>query len=314
MNLSAFYSQTLNERDFLQRYLKLTHCDLFFADAAILVEGNVERLLLPVMIEQIKEAKSLRSACLSILEVGGAFGHRFKSLIEFLGLTALIITDLDSVKLVVAADENEDEDIKFEVPDAEPGKLPVTKSGKACLPTEPDARTSNQTLIQWLPKKQTVVELLNAAEAEKLHEKDGGSGFKVRVAYQVPTDVKWNGVTANLCGRTLEESFGLENAEWCQDAAQRHVGLKLRGNPATPGELASGLHKRVNGKSFDKTKFALGVLTESPKNWTVPLYIKEGLLWLESVIRIELPAPPEATEPAAAAVAGHAAAAEEAVQ
>ena len=93
LNLSAFYDQNPNDRDFLKRYLKLTHCDLFFADAAILVEGNVERLLLPVMIE--KEAVSLRSACLSILEVGGAFGHRFKSLIEFLGLVVLVITDLD---------------------------------------------------------------------------------------------------------------------------------------------------------------------------------------------------------------------------
>jgi predicted ATP-dependent endonuclease of OLD family len=51
LNLSSFYSQNPNDRDFLQRYLKLTHCDLFFADAAILVEGNVERLLLPVMID-----------------------------------------------------------------------------------------------------------------------------------------------------------------------------------------------------------------------------------------------------------------------
>lgn len=31
--------------DFLKRYLRLTHCDLFFADAAILVEGAVEKLL-----------------------------------------------------------------------------------------------------------------------------------------------------------------------------------------------------------------------------------------------------------------------------
>jgi predicted ATP-dependent endonuclease of OLD family len=43
LNLSAFYNQTPDDRDFLQRYLKLTHCDLFFADAAILVEGNVEK-------------------------------------------------------------------------------------------------------------------------------------------------------------------------------------------------------------------------------------------------------------------------------
>jgi predicted ATP-dependent endonuclease of OLD family len=298
LNLSAFYNQNPNERDFLQRYLKLTHCDLFFADAAILVEGNVERLLLPMMIE--KEAVSLRSACLSILEVGGAFGHRFKSLIEFLGLVALVITDLDSVKLAVATPENEDEDIEFEVPSAAEEQPPEKKSGKACLPAEQGALTSNQTLIQWLPKKHTVAELISATEAEKLHQLEGGNGYKVRVAYQIPTDVTWMGITESLCGRTLEEAFGLENPQWCQATAQRHIGLKLRGNPATPSELASGLHKRVNGKSFDKTKFALGVLTEPPENWNVPFYIKEGLSWLESVINIELPTQlPKMTEHAA---------------
>ncbi|MFM0561702.1 ATP-dependent nuclease [Paraburkholderia sediminicola] len=302
LNLSAFYSQTPTEREFLQRYLKLTHCDLFFADAVILVEGNVERLLLPMMIE--KEAASLRSSCLSILEVGGAFGHRFKSLIEFLGTVALVITDLDSVKPVAAAEQDDDDDTEFEVPNAEADQPPVKKSGKACLPSEADALTSNQTLIQWLPKKQTVAELLAATDEEKLHQGEGGNGVRVRVAYQVPTNVTWNGTTANLCGRTLEEAFGLENAEWCQATTQRHLSLKLRGNTATPGDLAAGLHKRVNGKSFDKTKFALGVLTEPPSSWNVPLYIKSGLHWLASAVSIELPvALPEVSEPAAAAAA-----------
>lgn len=313
LNLSAFYSQTPNERDFLQRYLKLTHCDLFFADAAILVEGNVERLLLPVMIE--KEAVSLRSACLSILEVGGAFGHRFKSLIEFLGLVALVITDLDSVKLIAAGEEDDDEDTEFDVPNVEADQPPAKKSGKACLPSEPAALTSNQTLIQWLPKKQTVAELLAATDTEKLCEAEDVNGFKVRVTYQIPTNVTWNDATASLCGRTLEEAFGLENAAWCQDAARRHVGLKIRGNPATPGDLASSLHKRVSGKSFDKTKFALGVLTEPSANWNVPLYIKDGLHWLESVVSLELPAPlPEAAAPATAGVPGNAAAVGEAAE
>lgn len=290
LNLSAFYSRNPNDRDFLQRYLKLTHCDLFFADAAILVEGNVERLLLPVMIE--KEAMPLRSACLSILEVGGAFGHRFQSLIEFLGLVALVITDIDSVTLVAgdAASENEDEDTEFEVPSAESDQPPVKKAGKTCLPSETGALTSNQTLIQWLPKKQTITELLTAADDAKIQEAVGGNGFKVCVAYQVPTDVTWGGTAANLCGRTLEEAFGLENAQWCQAQAQRHIGLKLRTSPITPADLASGLHKRVSGRSFDKTKFALGVLTELPASWTVPLYIKQGLQWLVGEVNLELPA------------------------
>lgn len=301
LNLSAFYDQNPEEGDFLQRYLKLTHCDLFFADAAILVEGNVERLLIPVMIE--KEAVSLRSACLTILEVGGAFGHRFKSLIEFLGLVALVITDLDSVTLVANVDEeDEDEDTEFEVPNGEREQPAVKKSGKTCLASVEGALTSNQTLIQWLPKKQTIAELHSATEASKLQEASGGNGFKVRVTYQVPTSVTWNGGTADLCGRTLEESFGLENADWCQAQAQRHICLKLRTKPATPVDLAAGLHKRVTGKSFDKTKFALGVLTEQPANWNVPLYIKEGLRWLDSEVSLELPFPlPAATEPTATA-------------
>ena len=287
LNLSAFYDKYPDERDFLQRYLKLTHCDLFFADAAILVEGNVERLLLPVMIEQ--EAISLRSVCLSILEVGGAFGHRFKSLLEFLGLTSLIITDLDSVQLVQAAADADDDDIEFEVPGTEPQAPATLKSGKACLPSKPAALTSNQTLIKWLPKKQTVKELWDATEADKLQEPTGNLGAKVRVTYQTCIDVSWNGTTTSLCGRTLEETFGLENTLWCQDAARRHIGLKLIGNHATPSDLAAGLNKRVGSKSFDKTKFALGVLTEPPKSWAVPAYITEGLKWLEKEVSLEIP-------------------------
>jgi len=282
LNLSAFYSSSPNDRDFLERYIKLTHCDLFFADAAILVEGNVERLLLPVMIEN--GAESLTSASLCILEVGGAFGHKFRSLIEFLGLAALVITDLDSVVAVDAAGVDEDEDTEFEVPSHEDKDRVVTKLGRACLPSVAGALTSNQTLIQWLPKKQRIDELIAANVADKLFVDAGVGKCKVRVCYQVPTDVEWNGATEKLCGRTLEESFALENAAWCQHRDRRHLGLRLNPAPGDSRELAAGLHKRVAGKSFDKTKFALGVLTQSPTDWNIPLYIKEGLDWIPSQI------------------------------
>ena len=287
LNLSAFYSKAdPKDRDFLQRYLKLTHCDLFFADAAILVEGNVERLLLPEMIE--KEAPSLRSTCLCILEVGGAFGHRFKSLIEFLGLVALIITDIDSVALIAGAAEEDDADdnTEFEVPGEGPEAQPKQQRGTACVADAPGAVTSNQTLIQWLPKKQTIAELLVATAAEKTEVAEGDLGSKVRVTYQIRTNVEWAGSNSELCGRTLEEAFGLENTIWCQDATRRHIGLKLRSNPASPIALAAGLHKRVTGKGFDKTKFALGVLTDN--TWCVPLYIKEGLNWLQEQVPLEV--------------------------
>ncbi len=299
LNLSTFQAGGgAKDRDFLQRYLKLTHCDLFFADAAILVEGNVERLLLPLMIE--KEAKTLRSAALSILEVGGAFGYRFRELIRFLGITTLIITDLDSVTTVEApAEEDEDrEEKEFEVP-AKDGQEPAKKYGKICEPVAGSV-TANQTLIQWLPGKQTIDELLAVPAEDKIEAILGTDHAKVRIAYQVPTVVTWKGEQASLCGRTLEISFGLENGTWCQDDERKTLGLKLHGQVAGPAALATSLHKRVSGTYFDKTKFALGVLAQPEEQWVVPRYIAEGLHWLESVVDLETALEVEAAAEAAA--------------
>lgn len=312
LNLSAFYSQETEHRDFLQRYLKLTHCDLFFSDAAVLVEGNVERLLLPIMIS--KAAASLRSSCICILEVGGAFGHKFKSLIEFLGIVTLIITDVDSVTLFPAnhdGDDDDDDELEIEVEppegeavdeiealldgDAPPAPIgeaadpaPVSRYGKKCLPSVAGAVTSNQTLVKWLPAKQSIDDLFAATEQEKETPADGTT--RVRVAYQTPVPVVWNGHNVELAGRTLEEAFGLENAEWCQSAEQRKLGMRLRGALADPAALAAGLHKRVSGDKFDKTKFALGVLTARPEEWQVPAYIRDGLIWLKVQVDLEVEA------------------------
>lgn len=303
LNLSSFQKgDAPKDRDFLQRYLKLTHCDLFFADAVILVEGNVERLLLPLMIE--KAASTLRSASLSILEVGGAFCHRFKELIEFLGITTLIITDIDSVTTVLQpateTEESEDAEKEFEIPSEEKGGEPQKRYGSTCLPGEDGALTANQTLIQWLPRKRTINDLHAVISEAKTELLTGPDPMKVRVAYQVLTEVSWNGQTSRLCGRTLEEAFGLENADWCQSVNQRSVGLKLRGIVTDPASLAAGLHKRVIGKNFDKTKFALEVLTRRDEDWIVPLYIKEGLQWLRDQVNLEIHQEVEAVVDAAA--------------
>lgn len=310
-NLSLFKTGAANApvREFLQRYLKLTHCDLFFSDAVILVEGNVERLLLPAMIESA--AKRLRSSALTILEVGGAFAHRFQDLIAFVGLTTLVITDLDSVTVKTDAEkgvaqgagaegvvegDDEDDDLKpFELEDddeAEPGgKKKSKKRGSTCHAHMEGAVTSNQTLISWIPKKRSVAELWEVTAEQKTLSLAEGSSPEVRVAYQTKVSVTVGAATSQLCGRTLEEAFGLENADWCQADANRAVGLKLRRAPSSPEELAEKLHDRVVGKNFDKTRFALEVLASGPLNgWKVPAYIAEGLAWLEAKVAHELEA------------------------
>lgn len=296
LNLSSFYDRTANPtRDFLERYLKLTHCDLFFADAAILVEGNVERLLLPQMIAN--EAPRLQSAYLSILEIGGAFGHRFRALIEFLGITTLIVTDIDSVLAplgdAVAPEDNGGDD--------EPGEDGMA-AGSACMVHIDGAVTSNQTLIQWLPGYSTIAELLAADDARRTQVRTADGDALIRVTYQTRVEVTWGDTTAACAGRTLEEAFALENLDWCQGADRADLKLRVRGGAnLTLDQLAERLHRKISGSNFHKTDFALALLAQDPTTWAVPRYIAAGLHWLEQEITPVPPAQPEAAEQAAAA-------------
>lgn len=305
VNLSVFYDETdPAERSFLERYLKLTHCDLFFADAAVLVEGNVERILLPQMIA--KAAPRLQSTYLTLLEIGGAFGHKFKALIEFLGLTTLIITDLDSVigpavkgEEVAGGDaaandavgnlsnaengravaDNEDDSYDAEVNEA------VDKPGKSCVAGHPSAVTSNQTLRQWLPQCVTVAALWGATDEQKTQPRLDNRDALVRVAYQCPREVSWGDETEALAGRTLEEAFALENLAWCQELARRPLQLRIPKNDQKDlATLVAAIHKRVNSSNFNKTDFSLALLAENPDAWVVPAYIARGLEWLEEQI------------------------------
>ncbi|WP_426170522.1 ATP-dependent nuclease [Pseudoduganella sp. R-34] len=302
LSMAAFY-ETANDpadpgdrtRDFLERYLRLTHCDLFFADAAILVEGNVERLLMPQMIA--KAAPSLQSSYLSILEIGGAFGHRFKGLIDFLGLTSLIVTDIDSVLPPNVGAEAGEGELDEDDADAEPAiddageEAEVIRRGRsACMVHEADAQTSNQTLVKWLPGRNTIADLLIATAEQRTQLRGAAGGALVRVSYQTPVEVTWRGATESRTGRTLEEAFALQNLQWCQNIERKDLGLRVRGcNNLDLAGIAESLYRKVKNASFHKTDFALALLAQDPNAWTVPSYISDGLQWLEEQVA---PIPP----------------------
>lgn len=288
LSLSTFYETEKETRDFLYRYMKLTHCDLFFADAAILVEGNVERLLLPQMIDEVEP--DLKTAYMSILEVGGAFAHKFRELIHFLGLTTLVITDLDSVFPQQAGAEKADGIEAAE--DEDEGAI----SKGCCRTHEPNAVTSNQMLRQWIPRLETIADLLAVKNEDKCPALTKKTPAKVRVAYQTQETVQWDEETGTRAGRTFEEAFAFQNLKWCQDIAQKHLGLRvIRKTPMSLDEVADALHYKVKNSSFKKTDFALALMQEDSRSWQVPTYIVDGLRWLrEEVI------PPKDDEPVAA--------------
>ena len=136
-NLSDFYEscqtdeEQRNNLNFLHKYMTISRCDLYFCDKAILVEGTTERLLIPDMITKCDNAglfkdkvPSLTSQYCSIIEVGGAYAHRFFEFIDFLGIPTLILTDIDF----------------------------VNSKGNKCLKGNA-RRTSNATIMRWCRDK-----------------------------------------------------------------------------------------------------------------------------------------------------------------
>lgn len=235
-------ADTLN---FLRKYLRLTHCDLFFADAAILVEGSAEKLLMPTMIE--KASPTLSQRYLTTLEVGGAHASKFASLFEFLGIPYLVITDIDTVD-------------------------PKAKR-KACRADFAGAVTSNASLRFFLGK-------LQVADLIALPAKDQIQASQMcYVAYQRPTPTPGYSGGATMHGRTFEEAFIYENLVLFRE------GKLLIDEQIPNGDKFEEVYKfvfeHVKSDSFKKTDFALDVAS-SAESWQVPTYIADGLKWLES--------------------------------
>lgn len=171
---NTFGSQDDTAR-FLERYLQVQHSDLFFADAAILVEGAAERILLPLFIEDHPHSASvepLSSRYFTVLPIGGAHAHRLKPLFERIGLPTLIITDLDPVDATkTAAPERE-------------GK--TRKKAKAPVCPKGGQRTSNPTLTKWLDSGNSIDALLALGAKRREFALHSWPQAKVRVAYQQP--------------------------------------------------------------------------------------------------------------------------------
>lgn len=231
---------------FLRQYLTLHKSDLFFADKVILVEGTTERMLLPQMIQ--KSAKSLCNEYVSILEVGGAYAHSFKEMLEFINVRTLIITDIDS-----AHKYTKDQKEKI-------GKCKVAIG----------EFTTNQTLIQWLPNKTTIPDLISCTVESKIKD-------NICVAYQTNE----NGFIA----RSFEDAFINTNKTFF---LSEHIEVG-EDNIFIKNEFSYLKNKDINEEipdkfsSKQKTEFTFDIMSFDEDKygaWKVPEYINEGLNWL----------------------------------
>ncbi|WP_144283864.1 ATP-dependent nuclease [Chryseobacterium echinoideorum] len=262
-DLKKEYAIDTDQYEFLKQYLTISRAEIFFADKAILIEGDTERILIPTFMRKIdieekarleaENAKDdflpLLSQNISIVEVG-AYSQIFEKFIQFLGIKGIIITDIDSKGDLGKRDDD--------------GRVIL----QACRVTT-GIETSNTALMHFLPGISW--EQLKALNIEQRIISVGNS--KLCICYQQEE--------GDYHARSFEDSFIHINRTFINNNRDKFQGVQNRKlfDAATNDayELAEKCIKK-------KTHFALDILYHSDdkfSNWEIPEYIKKGLLWLK---------------------------------
>lgn len=276
-DLEKEYYEAGEERNFrfLKQYLTLNRAELFFADKAIFIEGDTERILIPAMMRKVdveiptmSNELELLSQNISIVEVGN-YANIFERFLNFIEVKSLIITDIDSVKKCYLYNEK--------------GDIKITKSGKerktdyTCRVGDGE-KTTNPTLNFFFTNT-TFNELLVKGIDDKRFNKDllwvqNKEGF-LQIVFQTKD-------TNGYHPRSFEDAFFNinENVDFIKTNRSKFNGLK---NVKLFYDTAKDAYDLAEKCIDSKGSFAIDILLNSDENysnWQIPAYIKEGLLWL----------------------------------
>lgn len=257
VNLSSTFGTDDETKQFVTRYIRLTHCDIFFSDAVVLVEGPAEKILVPSFLVKA----GLDSYYISVIEVNGRHAHSFRKLIEKIGIAALIVTDIDATDTKVGEDGKE----------IHPSVITAKGNGY---------KTGNPSIKSWLSGKEQIDDLLALDEKEKLVN-------NVRIAFQTPVNVKWDknkDELTEVCPYTFEDALIFTNLELFRREGLKKMGAittiaNLLKHSNSANELQNKIFKKLESKSgFQKADFAISLLYKDDFVDLVAQYIfRKGL-------------------------------------
>lgn len=270
-DLSVKYSDEMNEFQFLKQYLSIEAAELFFASKVIFIEGVSENMLMPFFIakydkmqlekeqndiEQNPDKKAeyipISSQNISILQVG-ANAKSFRHFLEFLGISTLVITDIDTVK------------------------QSITGNGKttyiACKVSESSISTSNETLKYYFnAPKFDDKQLYNIWFKNLISSKATSISEIVRVTYQQEEN--------EYHARSFEDAFININHLEIKAHLKDILGLENKSEFDDHVDMYE-LAKSILDKKSDFAASLLFLAHTQNVDWNVPSYILEGLEWIQ---------------------------------
>lgn len=262
---------------FLKQYITLDRSELFFADKAIFVEGDTERILMPALMkisddemtpEENRNQLRLTSQNISIVSVGN-YTHIFTRFFNFIGFKKIcVITDIDICNKETITDKNGK-------------KREVCKA--ASLDETKVQYTTNSSLSEYLGKS-VIADLRPLTTSQKIVSWDftnnkwkQNNDGNLMVCYQTAID--------GYQPRSFEDAFFATNKEFMKKEGKLFFGLSSKALAQFMEDEDCFCLANIGIKS--KATFAVDLLVDRSNmdeegyvGWQMPQYIKEGLSWI----------------------------------
>ncbi|EST10903.1 ATP-dependent nuclease [Sporolactobacillus laevolacticus] len=238
-------SGTTNDKDFkfIKKHIKFNFSDLFFADAAILVEGISEYNLLPFYLNQ---DRNLKHKYITILNINGAHGLVYTNLIKALKIPTLIITDLD-----IKRDDAEKENFK---------QISSLKG----------RTTTNQTIKAFNSGMDNIEDLANYLQDENIYVL-----FQRKTGYYFPTSFEEAFIAKNFDNAILNEVLKRIKPGIYNEILGNSVNYQYNKKYSYKWQS-----KLSNDKSRFSNEILYEMMTQEDNIPTLPNYIEKGLKFL----------------------------------
>ena len=261
--------------EYIKKYLRLEVSDIFFADAAILVEGVSEETYLRY---EIDKHPILKNHHIKVYRIDGAYAHQFVSLLDLLEIKTVIFTDMD-----LKRKEKDEGGEKIDILSYNINDLNIQYANSTeCL-------TTNGTLQYFIKKelndKKAKYDKINPKLIEMLADKDELVIICENIS--IYSQGKINGYYAT----SFEEAIVLTNAGNEDENKYKkslikalqyvHPNMKYFGDIDETSEIADKSYMYQVKLSDGKSRFSTGIVylsvTDDDFSLKQPQYIESGL-------------------------------------
>lgn len=296
------------ERDFFNLLFSINYSDLIFSSKIIMYEGDTEKLFIESLLKN-KQFAELANQYISYVQVGGAYAHNYKKLVNFLRIKTLILTDVDYCKTITLKDDILKQEtgngcIKSFYKD----NIYKKKCSHLILEVCKDCTDENKQCFKNMSKHEQLENSSNRNICKKValrlsceiktiqkekptmddiynweQSKDG----QIYVQFQRPEDNYTRTLEEAMLCKYLKMSLSdyKTRTEWNEIKEEKKLRFSI------PAKLEEEKKEGATEKSFNirdivqatggsKADFMYSVILNKKEIDMLPCYIKEGLIWL----------------------------------